>query len=1177
MSRHDTPMRVPPQVTERQRRAADPALSAWVSANAGAGKTKVLTDRVMRLMLAGTPPGRILCLTFTKAAAANMSIRIFDTLSAWVGLDDAALAVRLEALDGARPAPERLVAARRLFARAVETPGGLKIETIHAFCERLLHIAPFEANVPASFVVLDDAKADELMRAAKAGILAAAHRGDAVLADAFAAVDAHASGERLDALLRAALACKDALADAPAREAALARIAEILGLEPHEDEAAIDAAMLDDALPQGERIELARAFLATGSANDGKQAACLARMAEAGDDAARLEAYLGLFLRKDGAPKADTSLATRAMGAAVKERLAAERERLVGLCERRRAAAALARTRALYTLAGAILELVEAQKRRLGALDFDDLVRRTLALLRRGEAAWLLYKLDRGIDHVLVDEAQDTNPEQWEVLRHITAEFHAGEGAAGARAAGGRPRTIFAVGDPKQSIYSFQGADPRRFEESRRHWRGLARAAGYPFEEVPLTVSFRSAPTVLAAVDRVFALPAHYQGLDPSDEAQGTVHESVRPDAPGLVELWPIERPSPRAEPDAWTHPLDTPDESAPAILAARRVARAIRTWTTTGDACGRVRRAGDVLVLVRKRNAAFHAVIKALKDAGLPVAGADRLSLTRHIAVEDLIAAGRAALLPQDDLTLATALKSPLVGLDDDDLVRLAARRPLPRSLAEALAERAREGDAAAVRAAEALDAWRGLAAAHGPFGFYASLLGPRGGRRALVARLGSEAGDAIDAFLSLAREAEAPEAPSLARFLAGFEGAEREIKRDLESGADEVRVMTVHGAKGLEAPAVVLLDDAGAQAGRLSPLVALTVGRDETLPVWSPAKEHDCDALGEAREAAKARAAEEANRLLYVALTRAESHLVVAPYINRADRDAPETAWSAMAHAALAGTPGPVETDLPYVTGALVWRENHAAAAVAPAATTRLIEPHAPAEPADAAQAPAWLFVAVMPESEAAPPLRPSNALAAADRRPRAADKPFVAAARLRGTLIHALIERLPALPSAQRETAAAAFVAARAAGLEAEIRAGIVADACAVIADPALAALFAPEALAETPIAGRVVLPDGEEIAVAGQLDRLAVGADAIVFADFKTAAHPPAADAAVPRETLVQMGLYAALLARAFPGRRVEARLVWTAGPLVRTLTPAELEDGLAAAAALRRGARAQPPS
>ncbi|WP_349372119.1 double-strand break repair helicase AddA [Salinarimonas sp.] len=1152
-------MKIPPQVIAHQRRAADPGLSAWVSANAGSGKTKVLTDRVMRLMLEGTPPGRILCLTFTKAAAANMSIRIFDTLSQWVSLDDSGLSARLEALDGRRPDARRLVAARRLFARAVETPGGLKIETIHAFCERLLHIAPFEANVPASFVVLDDDQANELMQAAKKGVLAAAALGDGAAAEAFAAVNAHVAGDRLDGVLREALACKDVLGAPESRADALRRLAAALGVAEGEDEAAIEAAMLAGALPAGERAELASAFLASGASTDAKQAACLQAMAEARDDAARRAAYRGLFFGKSG-PKADRSLATKALGEAVKARLIGERDRLVALDERRRAAAALSRTSALFALAGAIFERVEAEKRRLGALDFDDLIRKTLELLRRGEAAWLLYKLDRGIDHVLVDEAQDTNPEQWEVLRHITQDFHAGAGAAGER-----PRTIFAVGDPKQSIYSFQGADPRRFEESRRHWRGLAAAGGYPFEEVPLTVSFRSAPTVLRAVDTVFALPAHYRGLDPSDDAVGTVHESVRPEAPGLVELWPCERPSPAAEPDAWTHPVDAVEAHAPAVVTARRIAKAVSTWTTTGDHCGRVRRPGDVLVLVRKRNAAFHAVIKALKDRGIPVAGADRLSLTRHIAVEDLIAAGRAALLPDDDLTLATALKSPLVGLDDDDLVRIAARRGGETSLAAALARAAEAGDPAARRGREALDAWRGLAAAHGPFGFYAALLGPRGGRRALVSRLGSEAGDAIDAFLGLAREAEAPEAPSLARFLAGFEGIEREIKRDLESVADEVRVMTVHGAKGLEAPVVIVLDDAGAQAGRLSALLELADDRDEPLPVWAPSKELDCAPLATAREAAKARAAEEANRLLYVALTRAESHLVVAPFLNRADRDEPETAWSTMVRVALADAPGPAEADLPYVAGALVWRENADVPAGSGAPGASEAPAPAPAEP------PAWLFAPAAQEREAPPPLRPSNALSAADRRPRPADKPFVAAARLRGTLIHALIERLPALPEAARAQAARAFVDARARGLDENTRGAIVSDACAVIADPRLAPLFAPEALAEAPVAGRVRLPDGVEIAVAGQIDRLAITDEAVFFADFKTAARPPAPDAPLPETTRAQLALYAALLARIWPERRIEARLVWTAGPTVRTLSPAELEEGLAIAARRRREA------
>ncbi|MFN3685830.1 double-strand break repair helicase AddA [Salinarimonas sp.] len=1158
---------VPPiiaETTARQRRAADPARSAWVSANAGAGKTKVLVDRVLRLMLAGTPPGRILCLTFTKAAAANMAIRVYETLARWVVAEDAALDAALAALDGAAPDPERRAAARRLFARAVETPGGLKIETIHAFCERLLHLAPFEANVPARFSVLDDAQSDELAADALGRVLARARGGDAALADAFRTVSLVASGDRLAAILAQARRHAGLLGDEAAREAALSEIARALGLAPGEDEASLVRAMLDEGIPRAERLAIAEALAATGKAIDAEQAQRLREAASAPDDVAALGFYLCVFFKEDGRgePRADSRLATKAAGAATLERLRAEQARLVALADKRKAAAALARTRALFGFAAAIEAEIAAGKRRLGALDFDDLIGRTLALLRRGDGAWLLYKLDRGIDHVLVDEAQDTNPEQWEVLRHITADFHAGAGAAGERV-----RTIFAVGDPKQSIYSFQGADPRAFEASRLLWRARTAAIGHPFDEVPLTVSFRSTPRVLEAVDAVFARPEHAKGLDPSDRPVGTVHQSARPGAPGLVELWPVVRPAAREEPDAWTHPVDAVEDSAPAIVVARTLARAIRTWITTGDANGRVRRPGDVLVLVRKRNAAFLATIKACKDLGIPVAGADRLVISEHIAVSDLLAVGRAALLPDDDLTLACALKTPLVALTDDDLVRIAVGRG-ETSLARALVRAAEAGDEAAARGARALARWQELAPL-GPFGFYAALVGPEGGRRALVARLGAEAGDAIDAFVGLARDSEAPLAPSLGRFLAGFEGVTRELKRDLESGADEVRVMTVHGAKGLEAPVVVVLDDCGARAGSLPGLLSVA-GRDGTpLPVWSPGKDHDCAALAAARAAMQERQAEETNRLLYVALTRAKDHLVVAPFLNRAEGDEPDAAWAAMVRRALVETSldGAAAEEATLAYGeALLWRDPPGARSAA-GTQAQTGAGGANSAAADArTELPAWATRPVAPEREPAPPLRPSSALAAADRRPRPADRPFVAQARLAGTLTHALIERLPRLDPASRARAAQAFVAARAPSLPEERRARIVGSALAIIAEPALAPLFAPDALAEAPVAGRVLLPGGATLAISGQIDRLAITPEAVHFVDFKTAARPPAEDAPIREGTLRQMALYAALLSRAFPGRRIEALVVWTAGPLVRRIPDRALAEALARIAA-----------
>ncbi|TXN19638.1 AAA family ATPase, partial [Methylobacterium sp. WL9] len=542
---------VDPQTQASQRRAADPHVSAWVSANAGAGKTKVLTDRVLRLLLDGAPPGRILCLTFTKAAAANMSIRVFQRLGRWVTLDDDALTSELVELTGDRPSRKGLSLARRLFARAVETPGGLKIETLHALCERLLHMFPFEANVPARFEVLDENQTREAFAVETDSVLA-----DAVLGSrpdlhmALDVVGPEAAGDALREALRGAMRKRGFFADAGRTlETGLADLARALGLAVGESVATVEDRILAGGLA-GDTDLAGR--LRTGKVTDERIADGLIATGEAAARPEALEAYRSVFFTDKDEPR--KSFGTKAVPEDVRETLAEEQARLVPLFDRLRAARTHARTRALFVLAAEIHRRVEARKARLGALDFDDLIHKTVDLLRRVDATWVLYKLDRGIDHVLVDEAQDTNPEQWEILRRITAEFAAGEGSREIL------RTRFAVGDPKQSIYSFQGAEPRQFEETRRDWRKAAGAIDLPFADVGLTLSFRSAAGVLRAVDAVFALPEHYEGLSFDDKATGTVHGSARGDALGSVEIWPIAEPAEEPDPDAWAAPVDAPE-----------------------------------------------------------------------------------------------------------------------------------------------------------------------------------------------------------------------------------------------------------------------------------------------------------------------------------------------------------------------------------------------------------------------------------------------------------------------------------------------------------------------------------------------------------------------------------------------------------------------------------------
>ncbi|MCE4223227.1 double-strand break repair helicase AddA [Methylobacterium sp. C25] len=1136
---------VDPLTQEAQRRAADPRVSAWVSANAGAGKTKVLTDRVLRLLLDGSPPGRILCLTFTKAAAANMSIRVFQRLGRWVTLDEKALSDELFDLSGRKASRGELSRARRLFARAVETPGGLKIETLHALCERLLHMFPFEANVPARFQVLDEDQTREAFAAQTDRVLADAILGRRPdLRMAFDVVGPEASGDALRDALRTAIRSRAFFADqGHALKEGLAGLGKALGLADGESADAIEEQILTGG-PLGD--EALVAGLRTGKVTDERLADGLVAAARANSRQEALDAYRAIFFTDEDKPR--KGLGTKGVPEQVRQRLADEQTRLIPLFDTLRAANAHARTSALFLLASEIHRRVELEKGRLGALDFDDLIHKTLDLLRRVEVSWVLYKLDRGIDHVLVDEAQDTNPAQWEILRRITEEFASGEGARETL------RTRFAVGDPKQSIYSFQGAEPREFEETRRDWRKASGNAGLDFEDVELRLSFRSTAGVLRAVDAVFALPEHFQGLSFADTAVGTVHGSARGPAPGAVELWPIAEPAEEPDADAWTAPVDAPEPNAPPILVARRVARAVRDWTTTGDACGRVWRPGDVLILVRKRSAAFEEVIRALKAFNVPVAGQDRLEVAGHIAVLDLVAIGRAGLLPADDLTLATALKTPLVGLTDDELVRIASQRPAEETLEDALLRHAAAGDEAAQRGHAKLGAWIALAAEQGPFGFYAALLGPLGGRKALVGRLGGEAGDAIDVFLAAAQAFEGgSDAPSLGAFLARYVArpgrgeSSHTVKRDMESGRNEVRVMTVHGAKGLEAPVVVLIDGCE-PLGRNDPAL-LPLATTAVPPVWIAGRIQDCAATTEARATLHARAREEHNRLLYVAMTRAADHLVVAPY-RGATLETPAS-WCEMVRIGLErglGPGEPMETGYGPVT---LWRDG--LAGIAPSD-----EANATVE-ANAA-VPGWLRRPAEAESQPAPPVSPSGALAAADGRRDPGRREAAAEARRRGKLIHSLMEHLPRLAPEKRAEAAARFVTARAPSMPSPKRGALVAACLQLLDEPDLAPLFASDARAEVTLAGSVVFGD-QERRVFGRVDRLALDGDRVLVCDFKTG-RPPAENAPLPATEAAQIALYAALLERIYPGREVVPMLVWTSGPVLRRLDHSEIVAALA---------------
>jgi ATP-dependent helicase/nuclease subunit A len=533
-----------------------------------------------------------------------------------------------------------------------------------------------------------------------------------------------------------------------------------------------------------------------------------------------------------------------------------------------------------------------------------------------------------------------------------------------------------------------------------------------------------------------------------------------------------------------------------------------------------------------------------------VPVAGRDRLTLAEHPAIEDLVALGRAILLPQDDLSLAITLKTPLFGLDDDDLLRFAPERK--GSLREALRQAAEnEPRYAAVEARLtelAEDAGR-----NGPFRFFAGLLGPGGGRNLALARLGPEAGDALDAFLSAALDHERRYGPSLAGFLHHIGAVATQVKRDLSASAGEVRVMTVHGSKGLEAP-VVILADLGVAPGerRLPKLIGVETPGGVPVPIWAPARAGDSSATRGAKDEIVAQMIEEHHRLLYVAMTRAEERLILCGV--QAKGEAPEGSWYAMAELGLsASTSGLGEVAAPDGDGT-VRRFMVSQPQAQPKADTQATQA--------GAIAPAWLARSAPPEQEALPPLRPSNALGAADAAARPADGPFLAEAAAAGRLAHLLLQILPEVPAERRGETARALAEARGTNLPAERRQRICAEALALIARPELAALFAPGSLAEAPLAGEVTLPGGQVRPVIGRIDRLAATDDEVLIADFKTAARAPKDAASLPATTLAQLAVYRRLIGEIYPGRTVRALAIYTASLTVLEPSAAELDAVLA---------------
>jgi len=1108
---------MPQQIVAAQRDASDPERSVWVTANAGSGKTYVLTARVLRLLLSGAKPEEILCLTYTKAAAAEMRGRVAERLGQWALESEDELIKDLTALSGVPPTPAMRLRARSLFARALEAPGGLRIQTIHAFCESVLHRFPREAAVPFDFSVLEEHQRDSMLLEARETVLAAGLRGSgeaAAVETLFGLLsDFQIETAILEALnqqrtLRPVLAQPQAakrelhklVGNVGGIEEVMAEISSGYGLS-RDDHAAIFALITPDPYGTDFVDRLGQIDPANPDADD------------------LLDAFLTQADRT--ARKTLIKKATAALIPDVAARLVAEGQRLEQLYQKLVTAELVARSEAMLDVVAAISAHYEKAKRARSLLDFDDLIEKLAALLRDEEQGpWVRYKLDAGLSHILVDEGQDTNPLQWQVVGALIDDFFFGDSAAD------RPRTLFAVGDQKQSIFSFQGADPKVFVEAGRQYAFSARAAHFEITPVPLRYSFRTLPNVLNAVDEVFKRADLKDG---ALEATGVAHSTARADAGGVVTLWPpIKDQAEETDPENWpTEPPLIQTQSAQRQVA-EKIAREIKGWIDAKRPLGprgKAVSADDVLILVQVRSILFHEIIRALIRAGVPTPGADRLAVTTHIGVLDMMALGDVLSNPADDLQLAALLRSPLFDVSEDDLLAVAQPRGDKR-----LWRAIESAEIPSVKAAyDQLYRWRNRLDFERPFNFYADVLYAGGGLKRMRGRFGSEIDDVMAEFLDLALSHEQSPQPSLLGFLAELRSREVTIKRELAEGGAGVRVMTVHGAKGLEAPIVILADAASTERGRDRRSIYLRA--QPPLFVHASSSATHAPATSGFKDEADSDQLKEYWRKLYVAMTRAEDELYVTGYLTKQGKV--DGSW----YEAIEQGLGPLSeslTDAEGNTAALLYpRERPAPAKLKP--VEALVDLGG-----------MGLDLKPLPERKVRKVLRPSSVETPSDPdrmlATRLEEGLDPTTARLAGTALHALLQHLAKVGLADRPA-----VAARALPLllpEApEQHQALAAKALSILSRPELQHLFAEGSRAEVPFLA-TALHKGETVTIAGRIDRIVVTPGGVLLVDFKSDADPMMEPERVKPGYLLQLGLYALVAKQLFPGQRIETGILWT---------------------------------
>lgn len=1133
-----------------QRLASTPQDSVWVGASAGSGKTKVLTDRMLRLLLplsndqSGVKPHKILALTFTKAAASEMALRISKRLSEWATMPidgDKGLHKNLKNLLGHAATDYQLDMARKLFAHVVDAPGGLKIMTIHSFCQSVLGRFPLEADLPPNFKALEEAQARVYLESAINNTIREANaQAGSPLSQAVDHLAHLNNEEQLTNLVMSLISEQRQMKrilkenfDAEGLYQSLCQNFEILpNIDPNQlIQNFITALNSNSAL-----LRQACAVMAESpSITDQKNAIKIQNYLDAKNDKKEpfFEEYRSIFLTKKGeAKKTIITKKVQDKNPTLLTLMLEEQQKLLNLEESYRKSVIATVTRDLFTFAQHVLNAYETYKNQENVLDFDDLILRTLDLLKGqtknlnglDASPWIRYKMDQGINHILVDESQDTNPEQWEIIQTLCDDFFEDNSEDE------KLRSIFVVGDEKQSIFSFQRASPEKFHSMRQWFDQKIQNTQNQLQSINFETSFRSTPAILDFVDAVFASDQTREGL--SDIP--IKHYSHRYKQAGHVELWPLFETPKTDELDPWTPPIKVIETQSGAAMMASHIGDTIQKWIENKEILESYNRpieAGDIMILVKSRTAFLDQIVRALKTRNIPVNGIDRMVLNDQLVIQDLCALIKFALLPEDDLNLATILKSPFIGWDEEKLYNYAHKRQ--SSLWESVKSKIHD-NAACTSSVNWLSKLIKLGSSAKPYDFLSYVLQTPcpadqiSGLKAIKKRLGEDCLDPLNELLNKALKYEMEETPDLQNFIQSQLFDDSQIKRQMEEANKAVRIMTVHGSKGLQAPIIILPDTTRSSRSNKPERIFWPDKTGQKHPYYCPTSDALPKACEEAKHVLQTRGDEEYRRLLYVALTRAEDRLYIGGH--KGTRPIIEESWYRYVENAFNTLKGVQTTEQ---NGIIIKSFSNPA----------LDQPDRQATETHTAEkefsTPNWLFKPMPEEAFPPRPLTPSRP--SGDKEQTLSPLEAIKDNRFkRGNITHKLLQILPDVTHEKREDRAKAYVSQPAHDLSKHVQDDIIKEVMDILNNSDFTPIFGTNSVAEAPITG--LLKDNR--LVSGQIDRLLVTETTVFIIDYKSNRPSPENIKDVPKIYYNQMKAYADVMREIYPKHIIKAALLWT---------------------------------